>query len=349
MAISLKKSRNEKKKDNLGAKMQKIQDEMKAIEEEEAKATANELAAQEADAKAKVDLDNRLKKLDSEIESLQQQDPLLNKPSEQPVDEIEEAEAEEERIRESEGGQLIGLELESEIDLNKEELYQEKSMVEKDSKQVIKDLKAKGKILKKEEKKALKESKNAEKKVLKSAKEAEAEQRRQLKIKKIRVTVGEKSYMVPESAIFDLSKKDYKIKEDRKKIKEGQVCVLYLLESGIADIKYVKPDNGMFIVDGMYYHMVDACNYSIGPKRIPLAVIPEWSFSPVSRKNYWHKLGGVFQAAQKLIIKSLESAEIVKIRQEGEPAKKADGKLIIVIVIAAVVGLYFLTKGSGVA
>ena len=42
-----------------------------------------------------------------------------------------------------------------------------------------------------------------------------------VKGKVIKVTVGEKEYQVPESQIYDLSKKEYKIKEDKKKIKQG--------------------------------------------------------------------------------------------------------------------------------
>lgn len=167
------------------------------------------------------------------------------------------------------------------------------------------------------------------------------------KIKTVRVVVGEKEYDIPEKAIYDLSKREYKIKEDKKKIKEGEVCILYLRESGIAEIKYVRPDNGMFIVDGVYYHIKESCNYSLGNKRIPLAVIPEWAFIPLSRKDYSQKLASNTQEAQKLIIKTLESAEIVKINKENEPAKKADTKLVIYIVIAAVAGLYFLNKMTG--
>ena len=317
MAINLKKSKDSKKK-ALEEKLKKMQDEIKVIEEEEARVEAEELAEEEAEKKEKDDLEKKLEDLDVEIEELKAKGDKINEPSEG-------------------------------IDLNREEVFEETSMVKKDTKGAIKLLKVKEKDLKKEEKKLASQTREDEKKARRKIKEEEAEERRQSKIEKVKVMVGEKSYMFPVKAIYDLSKKDFKIKEDRRKIKEGEVCILYLRESGIADIKYVKPENGMFIVDGMYYHIVESCNYSLGPKRIPLAVIPEWSFIPISRKTHWDKLGGIPASAQKLIIKSLESAEIVKIKQENEPAKKADGKLIIMIVIAAVVGLYFLTKGSGVA
>jgi len=334
MAINLKKSKSSKDKGKLETEMQKIQDQMKAIDEEEARVQAEEDAIIKAEAKTKSDLEAKVKKLDLEMDSLKAQDSLLmNDPGEEDevgLDEVEDLD-------------------EQEIDLNKETVSKEENMVEKDSKEVMKSLKAQEKALKKEEKRLTAQAKKKDKESLKKIKEDASEERRQAKIKKIEVTVGGKSYMFPEKSIYDLSKKDFKIKEDRRKIKEGEVCILYLRESGIAEIKYVKPENGMFIVEGMYYHIVEACNYSLGPKRIPLAVIPEWSFIPISRKTHWDKLGGIPASAQKLIIKSLESAEIVKIRQENEPAKKADGKLVIGILVAAVIGLYLFSKTTGAA
>lgn len=167
--------------------------------------------------------------------------------------------------------------------------------------------------------------------------------------KKVKVVIGDQEYMVPKTMVFNYAKKEYKIEENSKKIANAEVAVLYLRESGIAELKYVKPNNGMFIVDGRYYHIVESCSYSIGKKRIPLAIIPEWSFIPVSKKEYEIILGAKYQDAQMLIIKSLENAEIVKIQQEGDHKKPADSKLIIGILIAAVIGLFVLNKifGSG--
>jgi len=178
-------------------------------------------------------------------------------------------------------------------------------------------------------------------------KDKEKKKKKKKEIKKIKITIGEKSYIVPETMILDFSKKEHKIKEDTKRIADAQVAVLYMRESGIADLKYVKPENGMFIVEGRYYHIRDSCMYSIGKKRIPLAVIPEWSFVPLSKKGYKEHLGSENQEAQMLIIKSLENAEVVKIQQDGNPKGKTDGKLIIWILIAAVAGLFFLNKMFG--
>lgn len=196
-------------------------------------------------------------------------------------------------------------------------------------------------IFKMEEEKKSKE----EEKKSKEVKQIKKDQK--VKGKVIKVTVGEKEYQVPESQIYDLSKKEYKIKEDKKKINQGEVCVLFLRESSTGEIKYVKPSNGMFIVEGRYYHMIDSCIFNIGPKRIPLAVIPEWSFIPLSKKVYKDSLGSKEAESQALIIKSLENAEIVKINQDNQPPRKTDSKLIIWIIIAAVIGIYVLSKITG--
>lgn len=165
--------------------------------------------------------------------------------------------------------------------------------------------------------------------------------------KLIKVTYDGKDFKVPKAMVFEMSKREFKIREDTKKISQGEVAVLMLRESSVGDLKYVKPSNGMFIVEGRYYHIIDACNFNIGKKRIPLAVIPEWSFIPLSKKEYEVKLGAKYQDAQQLIIKSLENAEIVKINQETAPKGQANGKLIIGIVIAAVIGLFFINKYFG--
>lgn len=163
----------------------------------------------------------------------------------------------------------------------------------------------------------------------------------------IKVIVGDKEFSVPKTLVYNESKKEFKIKEDKKKIANAEVAVLYLRESGIAELKYVKPDNGMFIIYGRYYHINASCFYNLGTKRIPLAVIPEWAFVPISKKGYETELGSHYQDAQMLIIKSLENAEIVKINQDINPKRKADSKLIIGIIIVAVIGLFFLNKFFG--
>jgi len=163
-----------------------------------------------------------------------------------------------------------------------------------------------------------------------------------------KLIIDGEEHIINKRSIFDLSKREYKIKENNKKINKGEVAILFLRESGIAELKYVRPENDMFIINGNYYHTKGTCIYNIGKKRIPLAVIPEWSFVPLSRKNYEEKLGSKYQEAQRLIIKSMENAEIVKINQEDpNKKKKADTKTIVILVIIAIVGLYFLQKGFG--
>lgn len=227
-------------------------------------------------------------------------------------------------------------------DYSPEELEAAKKLAKNKAKEDAKQNIIDSKIKLKEDKKKLKEDKRElAKKRLQSKREDSA------KGKKIKVIVGDKEYEVPESQIFDLSKKEYKIKEDIKKISNAEVVVLYLRDSGIGEFKYVKPNNGMFIVEGRYYHINHSCIYNIGKKRIPLAVIPEWSFIPLSKKEYEIILGAKYQDAQMLIIKSLENAEVVKINQDVTPTKKGDPKLIGWILVAAVVGVYFLSKTFG--
>jgi len=161
-----------------------------------------------------------------------------------------------------------------------------------------------------------------------------------------------KKYKIPTKALFELSKKEHKLKEKSSKIAKGEVAVMYLRNSGIAELRYVKPENDFFVVDGHYYHIDESCYYSIGKKRIPMAIIPEWSFTPLSRKAYGEVLQADSQHAQKLIIKALENAEIVKInRDDGKEKGKLNPKTAIIIVILIIVAIAVLPKflGGGVA
>ena len=137
------------------------------------------------------------------------------------------------------------------------------------------------------------------------------------------------------------------MKESQKQIAKGEVVVLFLRESGMGEIKHVKPENGMFIIEGHYYHISGSCIFNIGSKRIPLAIIPEWSFIPVSKKAYYDQLEGKSQEPQKLIIKSMENAEIVRINQEENPAKKKMDPKIVVIGLIILVGLIYLISKFG--
>ena len=191
-----------------------------------------------------------------------------------------------------------------------------------------------------------KDSSNKDKKVKKLSKgklKAIEKKKKQL----IKVVIDGKEYQYPKTMIFEKCPKEYKIQENNKKISQGEIAVLFMRESGLYELKYVRPENGMFIVQGRYYHIVGSCNGIVGKKRIPLAVIPEWSFIPLSKKEYEVKLGSKYQEAQSLIIKSLENAEIVKINQDVAPKHNPNSKLIVGIIIAAIVGLYVLNKFFG--
>lgn len=153
--------------------------------------------------------------------------------------------------------------------------------------------------------------------------------------------------LVKKEAIFELAKRDYKIKEDKKKIAGGEVAIMFLRDNGIGDIKYMKPENGMFLVNGNYYHQIEACVHSIGPKRIPMAVIPEWSMTPLSKLQFADLMGAEPQLAQKLIIKSIEHAEIVKIDKELAPNKPANTKALLWGIIGLVVAVYMINKFFG--
>ena len=165
----------------------------------------------------------------------------------------------------------------------------------------------------------------------------------------IQFEVDGKKYKLKKESFFELARKDVKMQHKENKIKNGEVAVLYLRNSGHGEFKYVKPENNMFVINDKYYHQKEACVYTIGKKRTPLAVIPEWSFIPITRDKHGELLGVEMQEAQTQAIKAMETVEIVRRGDDGSNKKKksADAKTIVIIVIVAIIAIAVLPKLLG--
>lgn len=207
--------------------------------------------------------------------------------------------------------------------------------VEKSKKQMKKE----AKVLRVKERKDLKEKKKKE--------------RLNKKINKkqglIEFEVDGQKYKLKKESFFELARKDVKIQHNQNKINNGEVAILYLRNSGYGEFKYVKPENNMFVINNKYYHQKSSCVYTIGKKRTPMAVIPEWSFIPITRNEHGELLGIDIQEAQTQAIKAMETVEIVRRGDDGDKkkGKSADAKTIIIIVIVAIIAIAVLPKLLG--
>lgn len=141
-----------------------------------------------------------------------------------------------------------------------------------------------------------------------------------------------------EDATKELDLTPYK---NKKLEKQGQMLCIYLRKNGLADMRYVKMDEvGQIKVDGYVYHERDA-NYRFGKKNDPVLLIIEGSLVPIHRDLLKEYLGTDSAEAQKLIIKGIEQAEIVKASGVDEQKKGfTPPKWAIILAIAIAVGVY---------
>lgn len=148
---------------------------------------------------------------------------------------------------------------------------------------------------------------------------------------------------------FKDSKKDLDLSAYRNKKMEamGFILCLYLRKNGRGELRYVRMDEvGQIKVDGYVYHERDA-TYRFGKKNDPVLVIMEGALVPINKETLKEHLGFESAEAQKLVIKGIEQAEVVKASGVDENAKKpfTPSKWLIGLVIAAIIGIYAYMGG----
>ena len=126
----------------------------------------------------------------------------------------------------------------------------------------------------------------------------------------------------------------------KKLDKSNIVAVLYLRESGIAEPMEVKSEKGFFNINGKSYHERRDCIYTIDKERYPLAIIPEWSVTPIGKKEWYDKsLQEVCSILQDHVMKGIRHAERVRSGENMRDSKlttkqMVDGGIIVIILEA---------------
>ncbi len=80
-----------------------------------------------------------------------------------------------------------------------------------------------------------------------------------------------------------------KVWNNKKLEKRNTVAVLYLRENGRAEPMEVESIRGFFNIGGKTYHERRDCIYTMSKDRHPLAIIPEWSITPLGTKAWYDK------------------------------------------------------------
>lgn len=134
---------------------------------------------------------------------------------------------------------------------------------------------------------------------------------------------------------------------NKKLEKQGNILCFYLRKNGIADPRYVRMDEvGQIKVGGYTYHERDA-TYRMGKKNDPVLLLMEGALVPLTKETLKEHLGFETAEAQKLVIKGIEQAEVVKMGGLEDHLKKsfAPPKWLIGLGIAIIIGIYAFMGG----
>ncbi len=128
-----------------------------------------------------------------------------------------------------------------------------------------------------------------------------------------------------------------KIWNKHKIEKKNHVAIIFLHENGNAEPMEVMSEKGFFQIKGKTYHERRDCIYTLGKERYPLAIIPEWSLTPIGTKGWEEKtMQEKLSILQDHAIKGIRHAERVK-SGEDQGGIKLNAKAAIGIAIAAVI------------
>ena len=166
--------------------------------------------------------------------------------------------------------------------------------------------------------------------------------------------------MKDKKTLEDISKK--KPKKDKDKDKKGfwdkvwnkkkldkrnTVAVLYLRENGIAEPMEVMSSRGFFHIENKTYHEIRDCIYTMSKDRYPLAIIPEWSITPLGNKSWYDKRPQeVISILQDHCMNGIRHSERVR-SGERMGDTKLNMKNIIVIGIIVIVAIAVLMGYAG--
>ena len=130
---------------------------------------------------------------------------------------------------------------------------------------------------------------------------------------------------------------------NRKKLdKHGKVAVLYLRENGTAEPMEITSERGFFNIHGKTYHERRDCIYTMDKERYPLAIIPEWSVTPIGTKTWYdRKPQEIISILQDHCMKGIRHAERVR-SGENMYNSKVNLKNAIVLGIAIIIGVAVL-------
>jgi hypothetical protein len=143
--------------------------------------------------------------------------------------------------------------------------------------------------------------------------------------------------------------KFFKVKA--QKAKKGFIPILYLRNSGAAELNYVKAIDGYYSFNGNLYKEEPKGYWIFGKKKLPLVIIPEWANKPIVRDDVFEKdkLINNTQEDVSYAVKAIEYAEMQRIMEEQgkKDKKKMNPKMLLLFLALAVGGIILFQKFKG--
>lgn len=158
--------------------------------------------------------------------------------------------------------------------------------------------------------------------------------------------IGKESKDKPQIKTGKSKKKWFKKYINKERLqKNKKVAVIYLRNIGITEFFELESRDGMFQVNGRIYHESKDCIYRLKDENIPVAIIPEWSMTPIgTRVEKDRGLKEKFAEYQDLVLKAIRYAELSRTGGADFADKKFNVRQVILYVILAIVGGSVLTN-----
>ena len=135
-----------------------------------------------------------------------------------------------------------------------------------------------------------------------------------------------------------------------KKEKPEEIPVIYLRNSGKAEVRYVTPERNLIDIDGKKIHLKPGSEWEIkeGMKSKKVLIIPEWGMYPLGTFDYLKELKSDAATFQQDVIRAIQHAQTVReeelLRRKG--LQLSPGTIIAIAIIAIVI-IYFVATAAG--
>ena len=130
----------------------------------------------------------------------------------------------------------------------------------------------------------------------------------------------------------------------KKKIKQNYAVVAFIRNNGYVDFTLAPIVNDAIYIKQTDKYYPATADYIMRHKEYPMLIQPEWSIEPFSAKKHFTEteLEGKVSSPQKFLIKVMNEANSDILQK-----KSMGGKMLIIVGVLVVVGIYLIGKAMG--